>query len=109
MLLIVTAILDASSNAVKAVSYTHLLSLQVEPFGSNEQTFYPPKPLEVGDTPAITSAEAGALAYYAPWGDVVMFYGDFSGGGDGLYELGKAVDGVDALQNFSGGITVSTE
>ena len=97
------------SAAARALLAQLPLSLQVEPFGSNEQTFYPPKPLEVGDTPAITSAEAGTLAYYAPWGDVVMFCGDFSGGGDGLYELGKAVDGVDALQNFSGGIIVSTE
>lgn len=97
------------SAAARALLAQLPLSLQVEPFGSNEQTFYPPKALEVGDTPAITSAEAGILAYYAPWGDVVMFYGDFSGGGDGLYELGKAVDGVDALQNFSGGIIVSTE
>lgn len=44
------------------------LTVEVEPFSTNEQTFYPPEKLDVTDTPAITSAEPGTLAYYAPWG-----------------------------------------
>ena len=83
------------------------LTLEVQPFGGNEQTFYPPQALDTAGTPAITSAEAGTLAYYAPWGDVVLFYERFSGGSGGLYELGKAVEGDGAIRELSGTITIS--
>ena len=36
-----------------------------------------------------------------------MFYEDFSGGSGGLYELGKAVEGADAIRSLSGTITVT--
>lgn len=85
------------------------LTIEVKPYSTNEQTFYPPEKLNITDSPAITSAKAGTLAYYAPWGDVVMFYGDFSGGSGGLYELGIAVEGNDAIQNLSGTITVTVK
>lgn len=35
-----------------------------------------------GDTPQASSG-TGTLACYAPWGDVVMFYDDFSAAADG--------------------------
>jgi hypothetical protein len=82
------------------------LTLEVQPYSTNEQTFYPPEKLDIADTPAITSAGAGTLAYFAPWGDVVMFYEDFSGESSGLYELGRAVDGTDYIRGFSGTVTV---
>ena len=85
------------------------LTLEVEPYSSNEQTFYPPEKLDTADTPAITSAEAGTLAYFAPWGDVVMFYEDFSGGSGGLYELGSVMEGMDAIQSLSGTIIIKTK
>ena len=86
------------------------LTLNVQPFGSNEQTFYPPTALDTTGTPDITSAQAGTLAYYAPWKDVVMFYSSFNGGGRGvLFELGKAVKGTDAIRELSGTITITAE
>ena len=37
-----------------------------------------------------------------------MFYGSFSGGGRGvLFELGKAVEGADTIQNLDGTITIT--
>ena len=68
------------------------LTLDVEPFGSNEQTFYPPEALDCSDAP-LAEGGAGVLAYYEPWGDVVMFYDGFSGNGS-LYELGRATAGA---------------
>ena len=53
------------------------LTLEVEPFGGNEQTFYPPEPLDCAGA-QLAEGGAGVLAYYEPWGDVVMFYDDFS-------------------------------
>ncbi|WP_287449618.1 cyclophilin-like fold protein, partial [Sellimonas sp.] len=46
--------------------------------------------------------------YYAPWGDVVMFYDDF-GGAEGLYELGEVVSGAEYISEISGSIQVEQE
>lgn len=81
------------------------LSLDVEPFSSNEQTFYPPEPLDCSDAPLSGDGGAGVLAYYEPWGDVVMFYGDFNGNGD-LYRLGQAVSGAEHIAGMTGMVDV---
>lgn len=81
------------------------LALEVEDFSDNEKVFYPPEKLDVTDAPLAETGAAGTLAYYAPWGDVVMFYGSFSPNG-ALYELGRAVDGADAVAGLSGEIEI---
>ena len=87
--------------------YAHLpLILEVENFSTNEKVFYPPEKLAVEDTP-YADAQTGTLAYYAPWGDVVMFYQPF-GRGSGLYELGVAVSGKEAIEKLAGTIEVTT-
>ena len=82
------------------------LTLEVDDFSDNEKVFYPPEELDVTDAPLAESGEAGTLAYYAPWGDVVMFYGSFSPNG-ALYELGWAVDGEERISELSGTIEVA--
>ncbi|MBM6816155.1 DUF362 domain-containing protein [Olsenella uli] len=81
------------------------LTLEVTPFGSNEQTFYPPEALDCSDAP-LAAGGAGVLAYYEPWGDVVMFYDDFSRNGS-LYELGHATAGTVAIAGMAGTIEVT--
>ena len=71
---------------------------------SNGKIFYPPKKLDTSKTP-LANAKNGTLAYYAPWGNVVMFYGDF-GSASGLYELGFAVSGGENIKEMSGTIQV---
>lgn len=80
------------------------LTVKVENHGGNEKIFYPPEKL---NTAATSKADAvpGTLAYYAPWGDVVMFYGSF-GSAPGLYELGHAIVGSENIKNMSGTIRV---
>ena len=82
------------------------LTLEVDDFSDNEKIFYPPEGLDVAGAPLAESGEAGTLAYYEPWGDVVMFYGSFSPSG-ALYELGRAVDGAGAISGLSGAIEVA--
>lgn len=82
------------------------LTLEVDDFSDNEKIFYPPEGLDVAGAPLAESGEAGTLAYYEPWGDVVMFYGPFSPSG-ALYELGRAVDGAGAISGLSGAIEVA--
>ena len=80
------------------------LSITVENYSNNEKIFYPPKKLNTTDTPQ-ANAQTGTLAYYAPWGDVVMFYGIF-GSASGLYELGHAISGEEFIQGMSGKIRI---
>lgn len=82
------------------------LTIMVENFGHNEKIFYPPKKLNTENTPS-ANAKAGTLAYYAPWGDVVMFFKDF-GSASGLYELGQAVSGSESIKGMSGTILIET-
>lgn len=82
------------------------LTIEVEDFSTNEKIFYPPQGLDTTDTP-LASNGAGTLAYYAPWGDVVMFYDDYSEN-TSLYELGQAVSGGELVSQMSGTVTIDT-
>jgi len=93
-----------NSQAAKDLYAQPPLSVMVENYSDNEKIFYPPKKLNISNTPQ-ADAKAGTLAYYAPWGDVVMFYGDF-GSANGLYELGHAVSGKEYLNEMTGIIKI---
>lgn len=81
------------------------LETDVEDYGGKEKIYYPPKKLNTADTPMVKAARPGTLAYYAPWGDVVMFYGSF-GSAPGLYELGHAVQGAELIGSLSGSVRI---
>lgn len=81
------------------------LTIEVEDYSTNEKIFYPPEELNISNSP-LAQAGAGTLAYYAPWGDVVMFYGDYSENSS-LYELGQVVSGEELIDELSGTITVT--
>lgn len=82
------------------------LTVEVEDFSTNEKVFYPPQELDTSDTP-LAEGGAGTLAYYAPWGDVVLFYDSFSANSS-LFELGEAVSGAEDISQMTGTITVET-
>lgn len=96
-----------NSQASKELYEQLPLNIEVENFGNNEKIFYPPEKLSVSNTPT-ANAKNGTLAYYAPWGDVVMFYKDFGTAG-GLYDLGEVISGKDNIKNLSGTITIEKE
>ena len=81
------------------------LTLDVENFSSNEKIFYPTSELDTDSTPISNGGGEGTLAYYVPWGDVVIFYDSFTSA-SGLYELGVAISGTDQIGNLSGEITI---
>jgi len=98
-------IFELNNNQASKELYEQLpLIIEVEDYASNEKIFYPPKKLDTSNTP-LANAKTGTLAYYAPWGDVVMFYKDF-GTAAGLYELGKVVSGEENIKNLSGTIGI---
>jgi len=96
-----TTVFELNTSPAAQDLYAQLpLSIKVEDYGDKEKIFYPPKKLSTADAPK-ANAKAGTLAYYAPWGDVVMFYKDF-GSARGLYELGQAIAGSEHIPKMSG-------
>lgn len=59
------------SQAAKELYGQLPLDLNVENFGSVEKIFYPPNKLNTAKTP-MANASKGTLAYYSPWGNVVI-------------------------------------
>lgn len=80
------------------------LSINLEDYSTNEKIFYPPNKLNTESTPKATP-KIGTLAYYEPWGDVVIFYDDFRANND-LYELGHVIFGGDIVSELSGTVTI---
>ena len=100
-----TTVFELNNSPAARDLYAQLpLSIKVENYSTNEKIFYPPKKLNTTDSPQ-ADAQPGTLAYYAPWGDVVMFYGSF-GSASGLNELGNAVSGNEYIQGMSGTIRI---
>ena len=83
------------------------LDIDVENYGSNEKIVSPPRKLNTTGTALAKNVRPGTLCYYAPWANVVMFYGSF-GSAPGLYELGRAVQGGEHIRALSGGLRIET-
>ena len=100
-----TTVFELNNSPAARDLYAQLpLNTSVENYSNNEKIFYPPEKLNISDTPK-ADAQAGSLAYYAPWGDVVMFYVRF-GSAAGLYELGHAISGSEYIRGMSGTIQI---
>lgn len=82
------------------------LTLEIGDFSSNEKTLYPPERLDIEGTPLAQGGGAGTLAYYEPWGGVVMYYDSFAPH-SGVYELGRAIEGADRIGGLTGEGVVS--
>lgn len=76
------------------------LTLPLEDFAGKEKIAYLPRRLATEG--GLTDREAqGDFAYYAPWGNVAMFYKGF-GRGKGLYILGRFLSGKEGLAAAGG-------
>ena len=99
-----TILFELNDSSASGDLYAQLpLTVQIEDFSTNEKIFYPEE-LDISDTPQAGMA-VGTLAYYAPWGDVVMFYGEYNEN-PSLYELGHVVSGEELIPNLSGSVTI---
>lgn len=102
----VTVVFELNDSAAASALLDQLpLTVEVEDFGTNEKICYPPRPLDVSDAPHAQGG-AGTLAYYEPWGDVVLFYGAYEPN-DSLYEVGQATSGADGIEALAGTITIA--
>ena len=93
------------SSAAKSLYSQLPITTEVDNYSSNEKIFYPPE--ELDDTDVIESdGPLGTLAYFSPWGNVVMYYSE-CGKYPGLYILGGAIEGEDNIEKLSGTIEVT--
>lgn len=73
------------------------LTVTLEDYASTEKITYLPKKLSISDSPAGFDPDVGDITYYAPWGNLAIFYRDF-GYASGLVNLGKIDgDGINLL------------
>lgn len=96
-----TVIFELNGSPAAESLYAQLpMTVEVENYADNEKVFHPKEKLAVDGSP-LANAVVGSLCYFAPWNNVVMFYGDF-GSYPGLYALGEAVSGAEVVAKLSG-------
>jgi hypothetical protein len=73
------------------------LSLNLRDFAGTEKISELPRKLSTKGAPGGVEPAAADIAYYAPWGNLAIFYkdGDYS---KGLIKLGRLDFGIDALR-----------
>ncbi len=64
------------------------LTLDLEDYAATEKIAQLPKKLSTVGTPAGMTPSVGDITYYAPWGNLAIFYRD-SGYAKGLVKLGR--------------------
>jgi len=91
----ITATLDDSPAARDFASLLPL-TLTLDDYNSTEKIGYLPRRLSIEGAPAGIDPSPGDLTYYAPWGNLAIFYRDF-GYSSGLVKLGAIVSSGEAL------------
>lgn len=72
------------------------LDLELDDYAGIEKVSYLPKKLSIDDAPSGFNPSVGDITYYAPWGNLAIFYKDF-GYAKGLINLGKINGGIEIL------------
>lgn len=83
------------------------LSLTLNDYAGTEKISDLPKRLSTKDAPSGSDPSIGDIAYYAPWGNLALYYKDFDYS-SGLIILGKVDSGMDAFK-VPGSLAVKME
>ena len=85
------------------------LTLTLTDFHATEKISDLPRRLSTGGAPGGTAASAGDITYYAPWGNLALFYRDFTYS-EGLVRLGRLdPEAADVLAGLDDGTTVTID
>lgn len=82
------------------------LELTLSDFRETEKISDLPRRLPTAGAPEGHDPEVGDIAYYAPWGNLAIFYRDFDYS-PGLVRLGRIDSGIEALAGSGGELTVT--
>ena len=72
------------------------LTLKLEDYGSNEKIGYLSRKLTTKGSGPFSNEAIGDLAYYAPWGNFIFYYGRYRYSG-GVIRLGKMLEDMAPL------------
>ncbi|CAM5721643.1 MULTISPECIES: cyclophilin-like fold protein [Streptomyces] len=99
------------NNSAAARDFAALLplTLTLTDYAGTEKVSDLPQKLSTTGAPSGTAAQAGDLAYYAPWGNLAIFHKDFRHS-EGLVKLGAFTSGIDQFAAHDGafGVTITT-
>jgi hypothetical protein len=85
----VTATLESSPATLDLMKQLPL-TLELTDFAGTEKIAYPPHKLSTEHAAKAYAGKAGDITYYAPWGNLAIFYRDSEAGlANGLIYLGK--------------------
>jgi len=73
------------------------MTITLEDYASTEKIAYMPRKLSTAGAPDGVDPAVGDIAYYAPWGNVAIFYRD-AGYAKGLIKLGSLDSGIEILR-----------
>jgi hypothetical protein len=105
---VVTATLNSSQTARDFVSLLPL-TMTLEDYAKTEKISYLPRKLSTEGAPAGSDSAVGDITYYAPWGNLAIFYKDSGPGyANGLVILGK-IDGDMEAFSAPGSVKVTIE
>ena len=84
------------------------LTLTFEDYNSTEKIATLPNELSTEGQPSGYTPEIGDFAYYAPWGNISVFYKDFRYS-NSLYKLGTIESGTEIFENMNNDFEVTIE
>ncbi len=83
------------------------LDITLDDYAGTEKIYYLPKELSTEGAPSGSDPSIGDITYYAPWGNLAIFYKDF-GYASGLIILGRIDGGIGKLK-VQGSVKVKIE
>lgn len=101
-----TASLDDSATSRDFISLLPM-TIELADYAATEKIAYLPRKLATAGAPAGADPSVGDIAYYEPWGNLVIYYKDF-GYSNGLIKLGRIDTDVKVL-SVPGPLTVTIE
>lgn len=84
------------------------LTVTFKDYAGTEKITYLPRRLSSKGAPKGTNPSVGDIAYYAPWGNIAIFYQDFNFS-EGLIKLGHIASGIKELAGKDGDFAVTIE
>ena len=84
------------------------LTVNFEDFNGTEKIAYLPEKLDTEKSPAGCDPSEGSFTYYAPWGNLAVFYRDFRPS-SGLVPLGRVESGMEHFAGLEDGVSVRME
>ena len=92
-----------NNNAAKNLAAMLPLDLNFSDYNNTEKIAYPPEKIDTSNTTSGTVPKAGDLTIYAPWGNLALFYRDWSYSSS-LIPLGSIESGVERIPALDGTI-----